>query len=554
MAVGAGGQPDAALSDDTIDPFKLDKRELNRRLDAIVAADEAPDLIRAFLVLRRKYERATGKKSIPPPGSGIPLLSDEPAARFPKVATITDVTVGPGGTITPSPIAAGRPLFRETDNGGLDDLLRLDGQAQARQMFVTDNRDLAIGQGENRGVMVTFRPDALSGREHRKPGAGAGREYQTDLAAPRAVQSVEMAAAAVRSLRMLTRRALADFDRTDLGGGRVRFDRKRLPQIGAVAAPAAPLKERVNAKRTGATEGDRRAAVRGPDRRQDSARRKRVAEMTPDELRAALHTDDLTGLRNRRWLDENEGNYSHVVAFDADSLKWVNDNLGHESGDRLLRAWGEALRAATDTGARSGGDEFFALAHSQAEGEQIAARVAEFMRGVQIDAATPHGETVTLTGPGGSFGVGESRSEADQRLNEHKQARQERGERAGRGEQPPGVVRHAAPAAQGEQDHADQAAEREGDRVGEGQASPQEAPKPAAPATPEAAPVSHETPAAPKAKRPPKSFRKKVKVTTPVFVEESASFESREIDADAALKALDEDVSEMERFLACLKG
>lgn len=57
-----------------------------------------------------------------------------------------------------------------------------------------------------------------------------------------------------------------------------------------------------------------------------------------------------------------------------------------------------------------------------------------------------------------------------------------------------------------------------------------------------------------KPKRAPKSFRKKIRVTTPVFVEETGAFESREIDADTALKALDEDVSELEKFLACLKG
>lgn len=66
--------------------------------------------------------------------------------------------------------------------------------------------------------------------------------------------------------------------------------------------------------------------------------------------------------------------------------------------------------------------------------------------------------------------------------------------------------------------------------------------------------IAAKLPPTPKPKRPPKSFRKKVKVTTPVFVEETNSFEPREIDADAALSALDADVSELERFLACLKG
>lgn len=186
------------------------------------------------------------------------------------------------------------------------------------------------------------------------------------------------------------------------------------------------------------------------DRRTDTAARKRVAEMTPDELRAALHTDELTGLRNGRWMNEHKGDYSHVVAFDADSLKWVNDNMGHASGDLLLQAWGEALRAAAPaTGTRKGGDEFFALANSEQEGAAIAAEVRRILDAAVITAETPTGETVTITGVGVSFGIGTDEGKADARLTEHKAARQAAGERAGRGEQPPGTTRKPA---QGQQD------------------------------------------------------------------------------------------------------
>lgn len=79
-----------------------------------------------------------------------------------------------------------------------------------------------------------------------------------------------------------------------------------------------------------------------------------------------------------------------------------------------------------------------------------------------------------------------------------------------------------------------------------GVAAPSVSPAPAASPASETAP--------PKAKRPPKSFRKKVVVTTDVFVEESGRFEQRETDADTALKALDEDVAELERLRKCLEG
>lgn len=154
--------------------------------------------------------------------------------RFPHVREMTDISSGPGGYIQPRPIAEGKPLYRETSTSGLDDMLSLDGRARVAQMFVADNPDLALGQGVNKGVRVTFRPDSLSGRENKKPGTGdmAGREYQTDIVAPRAVQSVTMPAASVKSLRMLTRRTLAtDFDRKENVDGAVTFNRKGLPDL-----------------------------------------------------------------------------------------------------------------------------------------------------------------------------------------------------------------------------------------------------------------------------------------------------------------------------------
>ena len=187
------------------------------------------------------------------------------------------------------------------------------------------------------------------------------------------------------------------------------------------------------------------------ERRADAAERKRVAQMTPDEMRAALFTDDLTGLHNGRWLAEHQGEYSHIVAFDADSLKWVNDNLGHAAGDRLLQLWGEALRTATATGARAGGDEFFALVNSQADGGALVERVRQALDTAGIESVTPSGETITISGLGVSFGVGTSRKEADERLIEHKRQREAAGTRAGRGEPPPGTTRRPA---QGQQDRA----------------------------------------------------------------------------------------------------
>jgi diguanylate cyclase (GGDEF)-like protein/PAS domain S-box-containing protein len=81
--------------------------------------------------------------------------------------------------------------------------------------------------------------------------------------------------------------------------------------------------------------------------------------------------DALTGLPNRRTLDERlrqalamsrrSGNFAVVMVLDIDHFKAINDTLGHDAGDDLLRNFANRLRALlreTDTLARTGGDEF----------------------------------------------------------------------------------------------------------------------------------------------------------------------------------------------------
>jgi diguanylate cyclase (GGDEF)-like protein len=84
--------------------------------------------------------------------------------------------------------------------------------------------------------------------------------------------------------------------------------------------------------------------------------------------------DDLTGLLNRRgWRytaprelarAARSGNPITAVTLDLDNFKELNDELGHEQGDRALRDTAERIRAtlrAGDVVARLGGDEFVAL-------------------------------------------------------------------------------------------------------------------------------------------------------------------------------------------------
>jgi diguanylate cyclase (GGDEF)-like protein/PAS domain S-box-containing protein len=90
-----------------------------------------------------------------------------------------------------------------------------------------------------------------------------------------------------------------------------------------------------------------------------------------DELRAEAETDPLTRLANRRALDlelerrvlrwERLGEPFSLLFADIDRFKSVNDELGHETGDQVLRVVGDTLAAAgrrDDFTARLGGEEF----------------------------------------------------------------------------------------------------------------------------------------------------------------------------------------------------
>jgi diguanylate cyclase (GGDEF)-like protein/PAS domain S-box-containing protein len=89
------------------------------------------------------------------------------------------------------------------------------------------------------------------------------------------------------------------------------------------------------------------------------------------QLQFLADHDPLTGLFNRRrFIDEldleiklmrRDGHPSSLLMLDVDNLKRVNDTLGHQAGDALVRQTAELLRQRlreTDSMGRLGGDEF----------------------------------------------------------------------------------------------------------------------------------------------------------------------------------------------------
>ncbi len=100
----------------------------------------------------------------------------------------------------------------------------------------------------------------------------------------------------------------------------------------------------------------------------------RRSELLLSHLAEEARTDALTGLLNRRGFDERvavelaharrERQSLAVVSIDIDYFKRINDEWGHDVGDRVLAHLGVVLRSCTrevDLIARVGGEEFVAL-------------------------------------------------------------------------------------------------------------------------------------------------------------------------------------------------
>jgi diguanylate cyclase (GGDEF)-like protein len=176
----------------------------------------------------------------------------------------------------------------------------------------------------------------------------------------------------------------------------------------------------------------RRAADGSPDGFTAACRDVSAASRLQSELVHQATHDALTGLPNRllflrRLADAIDRTRVRrtgiaVLYVDIDSLKDVNDTLGHENGDILINSIGRRIVAATRPGdivARHGGDEFLVLCEGVDDnsaldiGERIRNAVAEpvILQGIEARTGASIG-IVVLRGDDGAVSPDDAPAEA----------------------------------------------------------------------------------------------------------------------------------------------
>ncbi len=145
-----------------------------------------------------------------------------------------------------------------------------------------------------------------------------------------------------------------------------------------------------------------------------------------DELDHRVKIDFLTQLPNRRALElfldkqvaasERYNEPFSLIIADIDNFKRINDNYGHQTGDRVLKKVAEILAESTrdsDFIARWGGEEFYivALHTGKEEARKLAERISKAVSDMQLEIEG----RITISAGVTEFNKGETRSQLERR-------------------------------------------------------------------------------------------------------------------------------------------
>ncbi len=144
----------------------------------------------------------------------------------------------------------------------------------------------------------------------------------------------------------------------------------------------------------------------------------KISSMSVEELYCRLYVDSVTGAQNRVAFEDREP-HDAVAIIDMDSLKYINDNLGHRTGDVYLHDLSKDLinEFGYDRVYRLSGDEFV-------------------VTGSNVDMLETRLSFLTNKNLTFSYGVGNNLTVADERLNKNKIIRERIGKRSARGMKP----------------------------------------------------------------------------------------------------------------------
>ncbi|SHN43742.1 diguanylate cyclase (GGDEF) domain-containing protein [Duganella sacchari] len=163
-------------------------------------------------------------------------------------------------------------------------------------------------------------------------------------------------------------------------------------------------------------------------------------EQAVTDLRVLALTDVLTGLYNRRGffmqaeqifkVAQRKRADSAVIFADIDGLKHVNDELGHDTGDALIRDAASVFRQSfreADVVSRLGGDEFVAYTLDDARPEIILQRIRDNLHAFNLMQERPYAVAISAgivrCEPGGKQALSDYVLQADEQMYAEKRSR-----------------------------------------------------------------------------------------------------------------------------------